>query len=59
MFENIRSINMELESIVFLTKERKDPNYEYKKQKELEELKNRKMEVVKLTSVINLIVLSS
>ncbi len=51
MFENIKSINMELESLAFLSKERKDPNYEEKRKKEMEDLKKNKMEVVKLTSV--------
>jgi len=54
MFENIKSINMELDSISFLSKERKDPNYELNRKKELEDLKKNKMEVVKLTSVRNL-----
>lgn len=51
MFENIKSINMELESLDFLSKERKDPNYEDNRKKELEDLKKNKMEVIKLTSV--------
>ena len=44
---------MEQDSIAFLTKERKEPNYEDNRKKELEELKKNKMEVVKLSSVIN------
>jgi len=55
MFENIKTISMELDSIAFLSKERKDPNYEENRKKELEELKKNKMEVVKLTSVIKFI----
>lgn len=51
MFENIKTISMELESIAFLSKERKDPNYEANRKKELEDLKKNKMEVVKLSSV--------
>lgn len=55
MFENVKTIVMEQESIAFLTKERKDPNYEDNRKKELEELKKNKMEVVKLSSVINIL----
>lgn len=51
MFENIKSINMELQSLEFLTKEKKNPEYEINRLKELNDLKNHKMEVVKLTSV--------
>lgn len=51
MFENIKSINMELESLEFLTKEKKNPEYEINRLKELNDLKNHKMEVVKLSSV--------
>ena len=51
MFENIKSIEMEMESLKFLKKEKEDPNYEDKRLKEISDLKNRKMEVVKLNSV--------
>ncbi len=50
-FENVKTIAMELNSIAYLNKERKDPNYEENMKKELEELKKNRMEVVKLTSV--------
>jgi hypothetical protein len=51
MFENIKSISMEVDSLKFLKKEKEDPTYEYKRLKEIAELKSRKMEVVKLNSV--------
>ena len=51
MFENIKSISMELDSLKFLKKEKEDPNYEENRIKEVAELKNRKMEIVKLNSV--------
>ena len=51
MFENIRSINMELDSIAFLTTEKKNPDYEIIRKKEIDDLRKNKMEVVKLTSV--------
>ena len=51
MFENIKSISMEVESLKFLKKERDDPNYEQKKIQDLAESKSRKMEIIKLNSV--------
>lgn len=51
MFENIKSISMELDSLKFLKKEKENPNYEYNRKKEIEELKNKKMDIVKLNSV--------
>ena len=51
MFENIKSIQMELDSLKYLTKEKANPNYEDNRMKEIAELKSRKMEIVKLNSV--------
>jgi hypothetical protein len=51
MFENIKSVSMEVDSLKFLKKEKEDPNYEFNRTKEISELKSRKMEVVKLNSV--------
>ena len=53
MFENIKSVQMELDSLKYLTKEKLNPNYEDNRLKEVAELKSKKMEIVKLNSVNN------
>ena len=51
MFENLKSISMEVESLKFLKKEKEDPHYEQKRMKEIADLRTKKMEIVKLNSV--------
>jgi hypothetical protein len=51
MFENIKSISMEIETLKYLKKEKEDPNYEDKRNKEISDLRSKKMEIVKLNSV--------
>jgi L-fucose mutarotase/ribose pyranase (RbsD/FucU family) len=51
MFENIKSIQMELDSMKYLKKEKANPNYEENRKKEIEDLRSKKMDIVKLNSV--------
>jgi hypothetical protein len=52
MIENIKMINMELESIKFIKKQKKSGEYETQRELDLKESKNKKMDVLHIKSVL-------